>query len=83
MGVFMKKSILTKIGWILIIAACFCWISLIIIPFFQLSFAEKAFAATVCVVLGEVFFWLGTIIIGKDVFHKFKQKLKRKKYRTP
>jgi len=32
--------------------------------------------STTLVVVGEVSFWVGTILIGKDVYLKFKEKLK-------
>lgn len=69
----MKKSVILKIGWIFIFLACISWISLIVIPFLSLSFTLKAMSATACVVLGEVFFWIGTLFIGKEVFQTFKK----------
>jgi hypothetical protein len=36
----------------------------------------KIVLSTALLVVGEVSFWLGTILIGKDVYLKFKEKLK-------
>jgi hypothetical protein len=46
------------------------------LPFITLDLKLKIVLSTALLVVGEVSFWLGTILIGKDVYLKFKEQLK-------
>lgn len=66
----MRKSI----GWILLLLACVCWLFILVIPFITDGLGRIAGFITALVVLGEVLFWLGTLLVGKEVLAHFKQK---------
>jgi ABC-type transport system involved in cytochrome c biogenesis permease component len=71
----MKK----KIGIIFIILSFVLWIFIPIIPFLSLSAAAKTGIVSGLFIGGEVFFWLGALLAGKDIVKKFIQKYRRKK----
>lgn len=71
----MKK----KTGIIFIILSFFLWIFIPIIPFLSLSAAVKTGIVSGLFIGGEVFFWLGALLAGKDIVKKFIQKYWHKK----
>lgn len=71
----MKSSFASKIGWLLLLLACVCWLFILAIPFIFDGVGRIAGVIAVAVVLGEVLFWLGTLLVGKEVFTHFKNKL--------
>ncbi|RZT23952.1 MULTISPECIES: transporter suffix domain-containing protein [Fictibacillus] len=71
----MKK----KTGIILIVLSFVLWICIPIIPFLSLSAAAKTGIVSALFIGGEVFFWLGALLAGKDIVKKFIQKYWRKK----
>lgn len=66
----MRKSI----GWILLLLACLCWLLIIVIPFVTDGVGRIAGFITALVVLGEILFWVGTLLVGKEVLSHYKQK---------
>jgi len=46
-----------------------------IIPLFDLPTKTKIIASTTSLILMEVFFWAGGMLVGKELFIKYKQKL--------
>jgi hypothetical protein len=73
----MKK----KIGIIFIILSFVLWIFIPIIPFLSFSAAIKTAIVSGLFIGGEVFFWLGALLAGKDIVKKFINKYLRKKER--
>jgi ABC-type transport system involved in cytochrome c biogenesis permease component len=71
----MKK----KTGIIFIILSFVLWIFIPIIPFLSFSAATKTGIVSGLFIGGEVFFWLGALLAGKDIVKKFIQKYWRKK----
>jgi ABC-type transport system involved in cytochrome c biogenesis permease component len=71
----MKK----KTGIIFIILSFVLWIFIPIIPFLSFSAAAKTGIVSGLFIGGEVFFWLGALLAGKDIAKKFIQKYWRKK----
>lgn len=65
-------------GWILLLAACVCWLFILIIPFIMDGVGRIAGFIAAAVVLGEVLFWLGTLLVGKEVLAHLKQKRLKK-----
>ncbi|RAK18910.1 hypothetical protein B0I26_10885 [Anoxybacillus vitaminiphilus] len=66
-----------RAGWILIIVSTLLWIVPFISPFLPVSTAIKAAVGGAAVVSAEVLFWLGAVIIGKDVVEKYRKSLFR------
>ena len=52
------------------------FLALFAVPFIQMDAKLKITLGTVLIVAGEVLFWLGTILIGKEVYEKFMVLLK-------
>lgn len=46
-----------------------------IIPFFELPTKIKVIASTTCLVLMEVVFWTGGLLVGKELFTKYKHRM--------
>ncbi|MCM3720034.1 transporter suffix domain-containing protein [Fictibacillus phosphorivorans] len=71
----MKK----KIGIVMIILSFVLWVFIPIIPFLTLSAAIKTGIVSGLIIGGEVLFWLGALLAGKDIVKNFIQKFWRKK----
>lgn len=71
----MKKSI----GWVLLLSACALWIAVIAIPFLSLSLGVKAALVTTCIIVAEILFWLGAILVGKNLWQMLRDKKNMKK----
>jgi len=60
-----------KLGLILIIVSFSPWLAIaIIVPFLPISVAQKALLVPALLVLAEVLFWLGALLLGKEVVQK-------------
>lgn len=46
-----------------------------IIPLFDIPTKTKVIASSISLVLMEVVFWLGGLLVGKELFTKYKKKL--------
>jgi hypothetical protein len=76
-----KKPLLYKIGMCLIISSAIFWIIPFGIPFLELSGKMKVFSITSSLILAEVFFWLGAIMVGKEVAGKLRRYTNPKNWR--
>lgn len=59
------------VGVTLIIFSFIVWMFILAAPFLEISIKLKTAMVTICVILGEVFFWGGTILVGKDIVKKY------------
>jgi hypothetical protein len=64
-----------RAGWTLIIVSTLLWLVPFIAPFLPVSTTIKAAVGGAAVVLAEVFFWLGAVIVGKDAVEKYRKSL--------
>jgi hypothetical protein len=72
----MKKSL----GIILIITSFVLWALILGVPFLSFTGTTKTVLVTILVIAGEVTFWLGALLAGKDIVKRFIQNiLKRMK----
>jgi|GEM_PF-1015526 len=55
--------------------------AMIVVPFLSISLEVKALLELIFLVLMESFFWLGTLIVGKQVISKFWHHLRKKSLR--
>ena len=62
-------------GYILLILALICWGLILIVPVLDISAGWIAGTITVLIIIGEVFFWLSIVLLGKEFYQKFKHKL--------
>ena len=69
------------VGLILLSGVWFAGI--FIVPFTPFSLAIKASLVLAFVVLMEVFFWLGSVIVGKQAVSHFWERLKARRAKMP
>lgn len=78
----MKKSIKFKIGIILILVSIVFFLSIPVIPFLDMGKGVKITVSTVLLVLGELTFWSGGLLLGKELFAKYKSYLNPKNWKS-
>ncbi|MTJ52180.1 transporter suffix domain-containing protein [Anabaena sp. UHCC 0253] len=78
-----------KLGLVLIIVSFLPWLAIaLIVPFLPISVAQKAILVPALLVFAEVIFWLGALLVGKEVVQKYRRyfnlrywKIRLKKFR--
>lgn len=65
-----------RFGIAIILISILVFFTLFAIPFLPLTIKTKLALTPVLLVIGEVMFWGGIVLIGKDVYLNFKAKLK-------
>lgn len=64
-----------KLGIFLMVFSGVFFAGTLIIPLFDLPTKTKVIASTTSFILMEVVFWSGGLLVGKELFTKYKQKL--------
>jgi hypothetical protein len=67
-----NKNWKIKLGLVLIIACIPFFLSLPLLPFLDIENKVKITLSTVFLVIGEVLFWTGGLLVGKELFTKYK-----------
>ena len=49
------------------------WFGILALPWISLSIAQKAIAGSVLFVIAEVLFWVGVLIVGKEVADRYQR----------
>lgn len=75
-----KKNWTTSLGIFLIIFCIPFFLFIPIIPFFEMESKTKITISTISLVIGEVLFWSGGILVGKELFGKYKSYLNPKNW---
>jgi hypothetical protein len=75
-----KKSFLYKLGIGHLIVSLLSWLIPLIAPFTPFSTKEKAGIITGAIVFAEVVFWIGVLLVGKEVAAKFRSYLNPKNW---
>ena len=65
-----------RFGILIILISILVFFMLFALPFLSVSVKTKLALTPVLFAVGEVMFWLGIVLIGKDVYLKFKEKLR-------
>lgn len=78
----MKKSIKFKIGIILIAVSVVFFLSIPVVPFLDMEKGVKITVSTVLLVLGELTFWSGGLLLGKELLTKYKSYLNPKNWKS-
>ncbi|GLC89597.1 transporter suffix domain-containing protein [Lysinibacillus piscis] len=76
-----KKSILYKIGMGLLIISLSLWLVPVVTPFLPIATATKAGIIVGVIIVAEVLFWLGALLVGKEVASKIKSYFNPKNWR--
>ena len=67
-----NKNWKLKLGLALIILSAPVFGSLLLVPFFDMEPKQKITLTTIIIVTGEVVFWSGGLLVGKEMFNKYK-----------
>jgi hypothetical protein len=71
----MQKSWKFKTGIALIILSTLLFLSLPAVPFLDADGKTKITITTLLIVLGEITFWVGGFLLGKELLNKYKSYL--------
>ncbi|WP_461633165.1 transporter suffix domain-containing protein [Labilibaculum euxinus] len=75
-----KKNWVIRVGIFLIIFCIPFFLLIAIIPFLEMEATTKITISTISLIIGEVLFWLGGIMVGKELFSKYKTYLNPKNW---
>lgn len=75
-----KKNRQIKLGIFLMIFSGVFFAATFIIPMFDLPTKTKVIASTTSLILMEVVFWLGGLLVGKELFTIYKNHLNPKNW---
>jgi len=75
-----KKNWKLKLGIFSIILSILVFLSLLLIPFLNIDNKSKLTVTTIIIVTGEVLFWTGGLLVGKEIFTKYKAYLNPKRW---
>jgi len=68
----MRKNWKFKTGIFLIVLSTLLFTSLLVVPFLEIASKSKITISAIAVILGEITFWTGGILLGKELFNKYK-----------
>jgi hypothetical protein len=78
-----KKTSASKLaGYIILGISIVTWLAIPVVPFLSFSLGAKAGITTVLIIVGEITFYLGIFLIGKEFLVKLKEKFRRKKNKS-
>jgi len=75
-----SKNLQIKLGIFLMIFSGVFFAATFIIPLFDLPAKTKVIASTTSLVLMEVVFWSGGLLVGKELFTKYKNQMNPKNW---
>ncbi|MGD2198458.1 transporter suffix domain-containing protein [Lysinibacillus fusiformis] len=75
------KPFAYKLGVGIIIFSLSLWLIPVITPFTPIPTKVKAGIIPGSIIVAEILFWLGALLVGKEVANKFKSSLNPKKWR--
>jgi len=75
-----SKNWKIRLGILLIVFSCILFLSLPLIPFLEVE--NKVTITTVTFIVAEITFWSGGILLGKELFSKYKSYLNPKNWFT-
>lgn len=73
-----SKNWKIRLGIVLVVFSCLLFLSLPLIPF--LNVESKVAITTVTFIIAEITFWSGGILLGKELFSKYKSYLNPKNW---
>ncbi len=75
-----KSAFAPRIGVGLITLSCLLYAGLLVLPFLPLSLRSKLALSSILVITGEAAFWIGGLIVGKEVVTRYKQYLNPRRW---
>lgn len=79
----MNKSWKFKLGLIILILSIIVWLIIPVVPFLRIDNSTKITITTILIVVGEITFWSSGLLLGKELFTKYKSKLNPRKWFKP
>lgn len=76
----MKRSRYFKWGIILLIICVVAFLAIPVVPFLNMGNEAKVILAAVLFVIGEATFWVGAILVGKELLAKYTSRLNPKNW---
>ncbi len=76
----MNKNWKFKSGVILLFVCVIAFLSIPVVPFLEISSGDKITFSTVLLVIGEITFWVGGLLLGKELFTKYKSYMNPKNW---
>ncbi|MDE5420477.1 transporter suffix domain-containing protein [Labilibaculum sp. DW002] len=67
-----KKNWTIRLGIFLIIFCIPFFLFIAIMPFLEMEAKTKITLSTISLIIGEILFWSGGILVGKELFGKYK-----------
>ncbi|ASK62246.1 hypothetical protein CFK37_08770 [Virgibacillus phasianinus] len=75
-----KKLKSYKFGIALLIVAVLCWLTAAVTTLIPFSITVKASIITGGLIIGEILFWVGALLVGKEVVSNYKRYLNPKNW---
>ncbi len=75
-----KQNWKFKLGLVLVIISTLIFASLLLLPFLDTTDKNKIAISTVIVIIGEVLFWCGGLLLGRQIIDKYKTYLNPKNW---
>ncbi len=66
-------------GYILFVLSFVAWGVIALLPFLEITKVQVASFTTILLIVGEVFFWLSLVLLGKEFWTNIKAFFTRKK----
>ena len=60
----------------MLLISCLSFLTILLVPWFDLTTGQKAGLTTGLIIAGEILFYASLIILGRSFFNKIKNKLK-------
>ena len=76
----MKKSRYFKWGIVLLIVCVLAFLSIPVVPFLPIGDGAKVIVAATLFVIGEITFWAGALLVGKELLAKYTSRLNPKNW---
>ena len=61
-----------QLGFVLLILACLVWLTVVAVPLLPVTLAHKAAIVPGLLILGEIFFSIGALLVGKEVAQRYR-----------
>jgi hypothetical protein len=76
----MNKDWKFKLGVCLLIVCVIAFLIIPVVPFLKMGNNTKITISTILLVIGEITFWTGGILLGKELFTKYKSYMNPKNW---
>ena len=76
----MKRNRYFKWGIVLLIVCVLAFLAIPVIPFLNIGNGAKVTFSAILFVIGEITFWVGAILLGKELLSKYTSRLNPKNW---